>query len=242
MPTAVNACSALALPFDAAPWALSGTVYGCLLNHRAALAALGEAVNAAPYKAAPRAPVLYIKPRNTLALPGDAVAVPADTPELAIGAALGLVIGRTACRVAEADALGHLAGYTIVNDLSVPHASFYRPSIRFKARDGFCPIGPRVVARSAIADPDALAVRVHIDGSLVHTTSTGGMLRPAARLLADVSEFMTLHPGDVLMLGVAAGAPTVRAGQRVDIEIDGIGRLTNTFVGETAVHTAGFDA
>jgi 5-oxopent-3-ene-1,2,5-tricarboxylate decarboxylase/2-hydroxyhepta-2,4-diene-1,7-dioate isomerase len=218
--------------FEIPPYGLSGVVYGVLLNHRPALAALGDAVNAPPYKAPPKAPVLYVKPRNTLCASGSVVVVPGDAPELEIGACLGIVIGRTACRLTEANALDHVAGYTIVNDVSVPHASFYRPSIRFKARDGFCPIGPAVTPRKAIPDPDALAVRVYVDGSLVHTTTTGERQRPVARLLVDVTDFMTLAPGDVLMLGGSAGAPRVRAGQRVAIEIDGLGRLENRFVAE----------
>ena len=222
------------LAFDAAPYRLSGNVYGALLNHRAALDALGDAVHRPPYKAPPQAPVLYVKPRNTLAGPGATVVVPADAAELELGATLGIVIGRTACRVAEAEAPEHVAGYVIVADVSVPHASYYRPSIRCKARDGFCPLGPRVVARAAVADPDALGVRVFVDGSLVHATSTAGMRRPVARLLADVSEFMTLVPGDVLLLGVAAGAPRVRAGQRAAVEIDGLGRLALAFAAEAA--------
>jgi 5-oxopent-3-ene-1,2,5-tricarboxylate decarboxylase/2-hydroxyhepta-2,4-diene-1,7-dioate isomerase len=221
--------------FDVAPYRLSGRVYGALLNHRGALEALGDAVRQAPYKAPPRAPVLYIKPRNTLASPGDAVVVPAESGELEIGATLGIVIGRSACKVGAEDALGHVAGYVIVNDVSVPHASFYRPQVRCKARDGFCPIGPRVVARGAIADPDALGVRVQVDGELRQSTSTAGMIRPVARLIADVTEFMTLAPGDVLLLGVAAGAPRARAGQRIAIEIDGLGRLENHLVAEGSV-------
>jgi 5-oxopent-3-ene-1,2,5-tricarboxylate decarboxylase/2-hydroxyhepta-2,4-diene-1,7-dioate isomerase len=221
------------LTFEMPPYRLSGTVYGTLLNHHAALAALGDAVNQPPYKAAPKAPILYLKPRNTLAPSGAAVEVPADAAELEVGAALGIVIGHTACRVTEALALDQVAGYTIVNDVSVPHASFYRPSIRFKARDGFCPIGPRVVPRQQVADPDHLAVRVFVDGKLAHAASTAGMIRPLARLLADVTEFMTLAPGDVLMLGVAAGAPRVRAGQQVAIEIEGLGRLESSLVTAT---------
>src|SRR5262245_43305064 len=112
-----------------------GTVYGTLLNHVDALAALGAQVNAAPYKALPRAPVLYIKPRNTLAGHREPVVVPADVPEVEIGATLGVVIGTTACRVAEAEALSFVAGYTVVNDISIPHASFYRASVGFKWRD-----------------------------------------------------------------------------------------------------------
>ena len=223
--------------FDEAPFRFSGNVYGTLLNHRDALAALGAAASAAPYQAPPRAVVLYVKPRNTLIGPGDDVPVPADAPELEVGASLGLVIGRTACRVREADALDHLAGYTIVNDVSVPHASLYRPQIRAKARDRSCPIGPGVVGRMAIADPGVLAVRVYVDGRLVHRNRTDGLIRPAARLIAEVSDFMTLFPGDVLMTGVAHGAPKVRAGQHVAIEIDGLGRLENRFVAEPELQT-----
>ncbi len=209
------------------------TAYGSLLNHRAALAALGDAVHAAPYKAPPKAPVLYIKPRNCFAGHGDAVVMPADADELDIGATLGIIIGREACRVGEAEALACVAGYTVCNDVSVPHASYYRPSLRFKCRDGFLPVGPWVVAARHVPDPDALAVQVSIDSRLVQQTSTAGMKRPVARLIAEISAFMTLAAGDLLMLGVAAGAPRARAGQRVQITIDGIGTLENPFVAES---------
>lgn len=218
------------IPCDVPPFRLSGTVYGALLNHRSALAALGEAAHRPPYGAPPVAPVLYIKPRNTLALPGEVVRIPAGTPELEVGASLGLVIGRTACRVCASSALEYVAGYLIVADVSIPQASFHRPSIRHRARDGFCPLGPAVAARAAVASPDALTVRAFLDGTLVHTASTADMIRPAARLLADVTEFMTLRPGDVLALGAALPAPRVRSGETLRIEIDGVGSLSNPFV------------
>ena len=163
------------------------------------------------------------------------VLVPADVNELEIGATLGIVIGRTASRVAESEALGFIAGYTIVNDISVPHESLYRPSMRFKCRDGFCPIGPWVVPRAQVPNPDALGITVCIDGETVYRSSTAGLIRPVARQLAAVTDFMTLHPGDVLSVGVAAGAPRVRAGQRVAIKIHGLGQLDNTFISESQV-------
>lgn len=213
---------------------MGGTVYGTLLNHREALAALGDQVNHAPYKQPPQAPILYIKPRNTWASNGDAVVVPADAPELQMGATLGLVIGRTACKVSLAEAMHYVAGYVVVNDISVPHDSFYRPSMRFKCRDGFCPIGA-FVPRERVANPDALAVTVAIDGVVVQHTDTGGRVRSVAQLLVDVTEFMTLHPGDVLSVGVAAQAPLARAGQRVTLTIEGMGQLENTLVAEASV-------
>lgn len=213
------------LAFDFAPWRLSGQVVGVLLNHRPALAALGDAVHAAPYKAPPKAPVLYLKPRNTQVGSGSAVAVPAGVPALEVGAALGLVIGRTACAVAEADALSHVAGVVAVADLSVPHDSFYRPSVRLKARDGFCPLGPQVLPLAAAGELDALPVQLRVDGQLVHRADTGERVRGAARLLADVSAFMTLQPGDVLLTGVAHGAPRVGPGHEVDLRIGALAPL-----------------
>jgi len=220
------------IPFDVPPFELSGIVYGTLLNHRTALEALGEQVRSPPYNAPPRAPVLYLKPRNTLALDGERVQVPAGVAELEVGAAVGMVIGRTACRVSETNALDHVAGFLIVNDVSIPHASYYRPAVRLKARDGFCPLGPRVTARAKISDPSALTLRTYVDGALALTARTSELLRPLARLLADVTEFMTLAPGDVLAAGAAAPAPRVRAGQTVAIETDELGTLTSLFVAE----------
>jgi len=211
-----------------------GTAYGTLLNHRDALAALGEAVHQPPYKAPPQAPVLYIKPRHCLAGHGDAVEVPADAQALEVGAQLGIVIGREACRVPEARALEHVAGYTICCDLSVPHPSYYRPSLRYKARDGFLPLGPWVLAAHHLSEPDALEVVVEIDGREAQRYSTAGMQRSAARLIADVSAFMTLAPGDLLMLGAGPAAPLARAGQTVRITIEPIGTLQHTLVAEAA--------
>jgi len=220
----------IAVTMEVPPFRLSGTVYGALLNHRTALQALGDAVNQPPYQRPPQAPVLYVKPRNTLAADGEPIAVPPGVAELEIGASLGLVIGRPSSHLAEGQAIEHLAGYLIVNDVSVPHLQYYRPSIPFKARDGFCPLGPRVVSRAAIPNPDALTIRVYVDGELKQTATTSELVRPIAKLLADVTDFMTLTPGDVLAVGVAAPAPRIRAGERAVIEIDGLGRLENPVV------------
>lgn len=214
---------------DFAPWRLSGVVYGTLLNDPAALAALGDAATQAPYKAAPKAPVLYIKPRNTFAGEGAPLVLPPGEEALEIGASIGLVIGRSACRLDEATALDCVAGLVLVNDVCLPHDSFYRPSVRLRARDGFCPLGP-VVPLSAGLHPDRLELRVLVDGEAVQILQTAGRVRSAARLLADVTEFMTLSPGDVLLTGTAYGAPQVRAGQSVAIEAAGLGRLHNRVV------------
>jgi 5-oxopent-3-ene-1,2,5-tricarboxylate decarboxylase/2-hydroxyhepta-2,4-diene-1,7-dioate isomerase len=180
------------------------------------------------------APVLYVKPRNTLAQSGDEVVVPRDVEALEIGGCLGLVIDRVATNLGVKAALDYLAGYVIMNDISVPHDSYYRPSIRFKARDGFCPIGPALTPPTRINDPGSLVVRTFIDGKLESASSLTGLIRPIPQLLADVTEFMTLEAGDVLGVGVAAPAPRAHAGQVVSIEIDGLGAIKNRLVPELA--------
>ncbi len=224
---------------DGRPWAtrdldwappVTGTIVGTLLNFRGALAALGDAVTQPPYKAPPRAPVLYIKPRNTLSAHHHTIAIPHGVESLEMGATVGIVIGRTACRVSAAIALDHVAGYTVGNDVSIPHPDYYRPSIRYKCRDGFMPLGPWVRAARHVPDPDALEIRVAVDGVQVLQASLRELIRPVARLLADVTAFMTLSPGDVLLVGVPAGAPRVRAGAQVAITVEGVGTLENTVV------------
>ena len=224
------------LALDVPPWRLSGVVVGVLMNDPAALAAVGAAAFAAPYKAPPQAPVLYIKPRNTLAQALAPMVLPQGCAALEVGVNLGLVMGRSAFRVPEAQALACVAAYALTIDMSVPHSSFYRPSVRLKALDGSCRIGPHRVretlyetahetGHSSANDTGPFNISVHLDGVLAQQANTGQFTRQAARLIADVSSFMTLHPGDVLMLGTPAGAPLVHAGQRVRASIEGIGEL-----------------
>lgn len=217
---------------------VSGAVYGTLLNDRAALEALGEAMSAPPYKAPPRAPILYLKPRNTLAGHGARVSVP-GAQGVQVGASLGIVIGRTAARVKASEAFDYIAGYALVADLSVPHESVYRPSVRFRARDNFCVIGPTVQARKHVADPDQLAIHVDIEGAPRFSANTSTCVRGVAQLLADVTDFMTLAPGDVLTLGVPHGAPVAHAGAHATISIADWPALAIEFIAtQTAAQAA----
>lgn len=224
------------LAFGVPPFRLSGVVVVALLNDPAQVAALGDAARQPPYKAPPTAPVLGVKPRNTWALNGAAIAVPPEGVVLA--ASLGVVIGRTACGVHADQALAHVAGYTLAVDLQLPLASHYRPAIRQRARDGFCPIGPAVVPAAQVADPDALVLHIGVDGVLKQAAATAGRTRGVARLIADVSDFMTLNPGDLLLLGCAAGAPIAHAGQAVAVQAAGLGTLDFTLVAEAAAANA----
>lgn len=211
---------------------ITGTVFGTLLNYKGALERLADAVNDKPYSAPPIAPVLYIKPANTFNRYGAEIPMPAGLSRLEMGAALGLVIGKQAVAVDEENALAYVAGYTIINDVSVPHDSVYRPAVRHKARDGFCPIGPWIIDRQEVDTPDDLTIRVFINDKLQQENSTSNLIRSVSRLLADVTEFMTLNRGDVLLVGVPEEAPQAKIGDKVRIEIEGIGSLENFIVDE----------
>jgi 5-oxopent-3-ene-1,2,5-tricarboxylate decarboxylase/2-hydroxyhepta-2,4-diene-1,7-dioate isomerase len=206
------------------PFMPAGTVYGTLLNFRAEFDALAPQMDAPPYQAPPRAPVLYIKPANTWSADGAAIAVPARVPQVEIGATVGMVM----------EAPGRVGGYVLMNDLSVPHASFFRPPVKFKCLDGFLGVGSRCVPTEQAGDPSSFRIEVRVDGVLVQTVDFSALVRDAAALLADVGEFMTLRTDDVLMLGCGAGRPLARAGQRIEISAPVLGTLTNTLVAEEA--------
>lgn len=209
---------------------INGTVYATLLNYKGALAELGDAVNASPYNSPPKAPVLYIKPENTFSRHGATIPMPEGLTKLKVGATLGLVIAKKAIAVNEENARSYIAGYIIVNDICIPHDNVFRPAVPFYARDGFCPIGPWIIERDEGINPDSLAIRVFINDILKQENSTANLIRSASRLLADVTEFMTLNPGDILLVGTPENAPLVEIGDKIRIEIDGIGGLENIVV------------
>ncbi|MGY3313843.1 5-oxopent-3-ene-1,2,5-tricarboxylate decarboxylase/2-hydroxyhepta-2,4-diene-1,7-dioate isomerase [Peribacillus simplex] len=211
---------------------ISGTVYGTLLNYKGSLEALKEKIGHPPYNEPPKGPILYIKPRNTFSSFSTPVPLPNGIPELEIGAALGIVINKTATRVKKEHASDYIEGFTIVNDISIPHESVYRPAIRYKARDGFCPIGPWVVSKESISNPDSLGIRVFINGELRQENSTVNLIRSISHLIEDVTDFMTLNSGDVLLVGVPENAPLAKADDHIRIEIDEIGYLENTIISE----------
>lgn len=225
------AAAAIALPLSPPT---TGLVYGAILNDRASLEIYGARMQQPPHGKAPAAPVLYIKPYNTHVGHGASVALPAGADRAEIGATLGIVFGSTCSRVTEATAFEAVAGYTVAIDLSLPKKDLYRPPIEEKCFDGACPIGPRVVEREVVADPDQLEIRTWINGALRHTRSTIDLVRSIPRLIADVSEFMSFYPGDVLLVGYPLDVPTATAGDAIAVEIDGIGRLECTLEQATA--------
>lgn len=206
---------------------VKGAVYGTLLNFRQELAALGDKINQPPYGGMPSAPVMYLKTPNTFIGHGAPIPLPADIDQVLVGAALGVVIGRAASRVSEQDAMQYVSGYTLVNDVTVPHDSLFRQPLHAKNRDGFCPIGPWVVPADALSDVASTRIQALINDEVVQEFSLAELVRPLPQLVADLSQFFTLQPGDVLFTGVAPGAPLASAGDIVGVAIKGIGKLEN---------------
>ena len=231
---------------SASAWLPTGTVYGTLLNFRREAELWAPRMTEAPYKAAPRAPVLYVKTANTYAPQGTAVPV---AGEVDVGATLGMVIGdgwsesapalqpsAQAAMSTVASAVPSIAGCVLLSDLSLPHDSYYRPALRYRNRDGFLVCGPAVRPLAKLADVGAITLEVKINGSTVQTVSLASLVRDAATLLADVAEFMALEPGDVLMVGtecLAAGTrPRAKAGDRIEISSPGFAPLVHTLAQE----------
>lgn len=215
------------------PFWPQGSVFGVLLNSRAELQALGDQVTQPPYKGAPRAPVLYLKTANTWSPSGADIVVPADVPQVEVGASVAMVMGPARCGVPESAMAPRVAGFVLLNDLSVPHASFFRPPVRFKCLDGFLGVGPICVSPPAVGDPNSLVLEVRVNGVLRQTVSFSDTVRNAAALLKDVGSFMRLRPGDLLMLGCAAARPLATVGDRIDIHVpacEAFGSLSNTLV------------
>lgn len=206
------------------PWTPSGTVYGTLLNFRREWGLWSACMTQDPHKAAPKAPVLYVKTANTFCAAGQNLLLQDGVSEVDIGATLGLVIGEQ----------GRVVGAVLLNDWSVPHTSYYRPPVKFRCRDGFLAL-PEHITAGQVQDWAALQITVRRNGERVQTVQLSELMRAMPALLADVGEFMTLQPGDVLMVGtdcLADGTrPRAQAGDRVEISAPGFASVITTVGG-----------
>jgi len=213
-------------PMPHRPWQPQGTVYGTLLNFRREWDLWAPRMAQDPHKAAPQAPILYVKSANTFSPAGQDLLLQDGVSEVDIGATLGLVIGVD----------GQVAGAALLCDWSVPHPSYYRPPVKFRCRDGFLAL-PQQVTAGHVPDWAALQIAVSRNGEQVQTVDLRDLMRDLPTLLADVGEFMTLQAGDVLMVGtdgLADGSrPRAKAGDRVEISAPGFSSV-NVQVGGAA--------
>ncbi|MBS0302296.1 fumarylacetoacetate hydrolase family protein [Ottowia sp.] len=187
----------------------------------------------------PSEPVIFSKAISCIQGPDDAVMLPKGSKKTDWEVELGVVIGRTARHVAQKDALAHVAGYCVVNDVSEREFQIERGGTWDKGKgcDTFGPIGPWLVTRSDVPNPQRLGLWLDVNGERMQTGHTRTMIFSVARLIAYTSRFITLHPGDVLTTGTppgvgmgrrdAAGRPAPRylkAGDVMTLGVDGLGQ------------------
>jgi len=188
----------------------------------------------------PAYPRIFAKFANAVNDPGGVVVRPAATEKLDLECELAVVIGRETSHVAPAEALDAVFGYTIVNDITMRDLQTEdRQWLRAKGSDGFAPMGPVVLTRDEVPDPQALRLQSRVNGETWQDSSTAEMVHDVPTLIAFVSRFIRLEPGDLISTGTPAGVGHYQqpprylaAGDRLACEIEGIGVLESRVVDE----------
>lgn len=195
------------------------TVYGCLMHHAAEHERMGEAMQAKPYEAAPKAPVLYLKPSNTFSAHAAHIPLPQGTPSIQVRACLGVFLKQNE----------QLAGIEyaqnaielIVNvfaDYSLPQPNFFRPPVKFNALDGS--LGLPSECYSIPADVlSQLRMETWVNGACAYSYHSKDWLQSAPDMFASVSEFIAWERGDVLLMGAPSEGVSVKAGDEIELRI-----------------------
>jgi 2-keto-4-pentenoate hydratase/2-oxohepta-3-ene-1,7-dioic acid hydratase in catechol pathway len=192
---------------------------------------------------APKEPLIFLKPSTSVIGPGDAIRIPAGSTNVHHEVELAVVIGaRGARQVTPEQAMASVFGYTIGND--VTERDLQRSDgqwTRAKGFDSFCPLGPWIETDLAGLgkDPADLELTCSVDGELRQSGRTSQLLFGIPTLISHISQVMTLLPGDVVLTGTPSGVGPIRAGQRVECTIEGLGTLTSTVAGADPTSTAG---
>ena len=190
----------------------------------------------------PAEPILFLKANSALNGPNDAVMLPRGSEKTDWEVELGVVIGKTASDVSREEALSHVAGYCVVNDVSEREFQLERGGTWDKGKgcDTFCPVGPWLVTRDEVPDPQALGLWLDVNGERAQRGSTATMVFGVAHLVSYVSRFMTLHPGDLICTGTPPGVGMgakppryLKAGDTMRLGIDGLGVQTQTVAAYT---------
>lgn len=203
---------------------IAGTIYGIALNDADQRAARAVDFTAKPHAAPPVAPIVYIKPATCR--PTGPVRIPADGVEAA--PTIGLLFRREAAHVSAETAMDCVGALCLALDIATERADFYRPAIAQSCRDGFLPLG---AFASAALPP---RIETWIDGEPAHSWSLDRLVRPGAMLIAELSAFMTLRAGDLLLIGLPGDAPHVLPGQNIRVEAAGLPALETRFEGPSA--------
>lgn len=181
----------------------------------------------------PELPLLFMKPSSSVIGPGDAIVYPREGKNVHFEAELAVVIGKAGRRISVERALDHVLGYTCANDVServIQRAEMDQGALLVgKGFDTFCPLGP-VVATGL--DPGNLRISARVNGEIRQSSSTSDLLFGVAELVSYLSSAISLEPGDVIITGTPSGVGPILPGDVVDIEIEGIGTLTNPVTAE----------
>ncbi|QQR40755.1 fumarylacetoacetate hydrolase family protein [Devosia rhizoryzae] len=191
-------------------------------------------------KAPPDEPILFMKATTAINGPNDDIEIPRTSQKADWEVELGVVIGKRAKYIAEAEALDHVAGYCLVNDVSERSFQSERGGqwTKGKSHDTFGPIGPWLVTRDEVADPQNLGLWLDVDGVRRQTGNTNTMIFGVAFLVSYISQFMTLEPGDIIATGTPPGVGMgikpepvfLREGQVITLGIDGLGSQRQTTI------------
>jgi len=177
----------------------------------------------------PAEPLLFLKPPSSVLDPGGAIVAPALSQRVEYEGELALVIGRRCKAVAELEAWACVLGVTCGIDVTARDIQRADPQwTRGKGFDTFCPLGPWITAGLSEAQAAALRLETRVNGELRQQASTAEMVFPPARLIAYITQVMTLEPGDVILTGTPEGVGRLVAGDSIELEIEGIGVLRNT--------------
>jgi len=179
----------------------------------------------------PKEPLIFLKPPSSLIASGDSIVYPALSERVDFEGELGVIIGKRARRVKEAEAAEYVLGYTCVNDITARDLQKKDGQwTRGKGFDTFCAVGPSMTPREDV-DETTLTVRTFVDGEKKQDAPVSEMMFSVDAIIAYVSEFMTLEPGDLIATGTPPGVGPLRPGSQVRVEIDGVGVLENVVIG-----------
>jgi 2-keto-4-pentenoate hydratase/2-oxohepta-3-ene-1,7-dioic acid hydratase in catechol pathway len=199
-----------------------GKVLALWNNYRALAQKLGLAD--------PAEPLYFMKAPSSCLDPGGTIVAPAGQGKIVFEGELAVVIGRRAKAVSESQALDHVFGYTCCNDVTAAEVlnrdATFAQWVRAKSYDSFCPLGPCIATG---LEPSTLTVKTRLDGQLRQDYPVADIRFSVPRLVSAISHDMTLEPGDVILCGTSIGVGSMKPGQTVDVEIEGIGTLSNRF-------------
>jgi 2-keto-4-pentenoate hydratase/2-oxohepta-3-ene-1,7-dioic acid hydratase in catechol pathway len=182
----------------------------------------------------PAEPLYFMKAPSSTLNPDETIVAPAGQGKIVYEGELAIVIGKRAKSVSQADALQHVFGYTCCNDVTAAEVlnrdSSFAQWVRAKSYDTFCPLGPCIATG---LDPSTLVVKTWLDGQLRQDYPVSDIRFSVPRLVSLISHDMTLEAGDVILCGTSVGVGSMKPGSSVEIEIEGIGKLTNRFESAT---------